>query len=72
MLLSAEKGGVYRIGRFREGLWNGLLSPLTWVERAFYLGRKGILGRKDNGLRWKGQDMTNPWSILASTWDSGK
>ena len=45
---------------------------MEWAFESFDMGRKGILGRTDNGLRWKGQDMTNPWSILASTWDSGK
>lgn len=45
---------------------------MEWAFESFDMGRKGILGRTDNGLKWKGQDMTNPWSILANTWDSGK
>lgn len=36
------------------------------------MGRKGILGRTDSELRWKSQRLTYPWSVLASTWDSGK
>lgn len=45
---------------------------MEWGFESFDMGRKGILGRTDSELRWKGQDMANCWSILASTWDSGK